>query len=63
MISVPVAYFMNSLWLQMFAVHVSFDVLTVSIGVLILAVFGLFTIGSQTLQARFINPVENLKEE
>lgn len=63
MISVPAAYFMNTLWLEMFAVHVSVDVLTIGTGVLILSVFGLFTIGSQTLQAAFVNPIENLKDE
>lgn len=62
MISVPVAYLMNTLWLEMFAVHVSFDILTISLGIFILSVFGLFTIGSQTLQAAFVKPVENLKE-
>lgn len=63
MISVPAAYFMNTLWLEMFAVHVNVDVVTIGVGVLILSVFGLFTIGSQTLQAAFVNPVENLKDE
>lgn len=63
MISVPAAYFMNTLWLEMFAVHVSVDMLTISVGVLILVVFGLFTIGSQTIQAAFVNPVDNLKDE
>jgi putative ABC transport system permease protein len=63
MISVPVAYFMNTLWLEMFAVHVTVDVITISAGVLILSVFGLITIGSQTLQAAFVNPVDNLKDE
>lgn len=63
MVSVPAAYFMNTLWLEMFAVHVTVDVLTISAGVLILSIFGLFTIGSQTLQAAFINPVDNLKDE
>lgn len=63
MISVPAAYLMNTLWLEMFAVHVTVDVLTISAGVLILSIFGLFTIGSQTLQAAFINPVDNLKDE
>lgn len=62
MISVPVAYFMNTLWLEMFAVHVNFDLLTIMMGIFILSIFGLFTIGSQTLQAVFINPAENLKE-
>ncbi len=63
MVSVPAAYFMNTLWLEMFAVHVSVDVITIGAGVLILSVFGLFTIGSQTLQAAFVNPVDNLKDE
>jgi putative ABC transport system permease protein len=63
MISIPAAYFMNTLWLEMFAVHVTVDVMTIGVGVIILSVFGLFTIGSQTLQAAFVNPVDNLKDE
>jgi putative ABC transport system permease protein len=63
MISVPAAYFMNTVWLEMFAVHVNVDVVTIGVGVLILSVFGLLTIGSQTLQAAFVNPVDNLKDE
>ena len=63
MVSVPAAYFMNTLWLEMFAVHVKFDILTISTGVLILSIFGLLTIGSQTFQAAFINPVDNLKDQ
>jgi putative ABC transport system permease protein len=62
-ISVPAAYFMNTVWLEMFAVHVNVDVVTIGVGVLILSVFGLLTIGSQTLQAAFVNPVDNLKDE
>jgi putative ABC transport system permease protein len=33
------------------------------LGVLVLTFFGLFTIGSQTLQAIVVNPVDNLKNE
>ncbi|HET9054970.1 MAG TPA: FtsX-like permease family protein, partial [Cyclobacteriaceae bacterium] len=62
-ISIPVAYWMNTLWLEMFAVHVTVDVFTISASVLILGFFGLFTIGSQTLQAAYLNPVDNLKDE
>jgi len=62
-LAVPAAYYINALWLERFAVHVTVDWITVSIGTLILAVFGLLTIGSQTVQAAFINPVENLKSE
>jgi putative ABC transport system permease protein len=63
MIAVPAAYYINSLWLERFAVHVTVDWITISIGTLILGVFGLLTIASQTVQAAFINPVENLKSE
>lgn len=63
MISIPVAYWMNTLWLEMFAVHVTVDVFTISVSILILGFFGLFTIGSQTLQAAYLNPVDNLKDE
>lgn len=62
-VAVPAAYFLNTFWLERLAIHVTVDFLTVSLGILILAFFALFTIGSQTLQAIFINPVENLKNE
>jgi putative ABC transport system permease protein len=63
MISVPLAYYMNTFWLQNLAVHVSVDVWTILAGVAILAFFGLFTIGSQTIQATRVNPVDNLKND
>jgi putative ABC transport system permease protein len=62
-LAVPASYFINTLWLEQFAFHVSIDWITISLGVIILFFFGLLTIGSQTLQAIFINPVENLKNE
>jgi putative ABC transport system permease protein len=61
--AVPLAYLINTAWLQQFAVHVNVDVSTIAFGIFILAVFGLFTIGSQTVQAIFVNPVDNLKNE
>jgi putative ABC transport system permease protein len=63
LISVPVAYFLNTSWLQELAYHVSVDFTTVMLGALVLTFFGLFTIASQTLQAIVINPVDNLKNE
>lgn len=62
-IAVPIAYFMNTFWLENLAVHVNVDVWTILMGIAILAFFGLFTIGSQTIQATRVNPVENLKNE
>jgi putative ABC transport system permease protein len=62
-IAVPAAYFINNLWLQLIAYHVTIDIGMVLLGVFLLIVFGVITIGSQTWRAAFINPVDNLKSE
>jgi len=62
-IAVPLAFFANNAWLQLIAYHTSFDVTIVAVGVLVLLIFGILTIGSQTIRATFINPVENLKND
>jgi putative ABC transport system permease protein len=63
LLAIPSAYYLNMFWLERFAAHVTVDVITMATGVIIIAVFGGITIASQTLQAIFINPVENLKSE
>jgi putative ABC transport system permease protein len=63
LLAVPAAYFINALWLENFAIHVSVDGLTITLGILILSCFGIITIGSQTVQAILVNPVDNLKSE
>lgn len=62
-IAVPLAYLANNLWLELIAYHTAFDANVIIIGVLILIVFAVITIGSQTIRAIFVNPVENLKGE
>jgi putative ABC transport system permease protein len=62
-IAVPSAYFINNLWLQKLAYHVTVDISVIVLGVLILIFFGVITIGSQTWRATFVKPVENLKSE
>ena len=62
-IAVPAAYFINNLWLEQLAYHVSVDITTIVVGVITLIIFGVLTIGSQTLRAAFINPVDNLRSE
>ena len=62
-LAIPAAYFINNFWLQNFDFHVSVDALTILFGVTVLLLFGGLTIGSQTIQAAFVNPVENLKSE
>jgi putative ABC transport system permease protein len=62
-IAVPAAYFINNLWLEQLAYHVNVDVKTIFIGVFMLIVFGIITIGSQTWRAAYIKPVDNLKND
>jgi putative ABC transport system permease protein len=61
-IAVPLAYFASNMWLQLIAYHTTFDAGAILIGVLILILFAIITIGSQTIRATFVNPVDNLKE-
>ncbi len=63
LIAVPAAYFLNTLWLEKLAYHVSVDVFVIGLGILMLLIFATITIGSQTWRATFINPVENLKND
>lgn len=62
-VAVPAAWFLNSLWLQNFVMHVDVDAATIGLSVFVLLLFGAITVGSQTLQAALINPAENLKNE
>ncbi len=62
-LAVPAAYFINNLWLEQLAYHVSVDAPTILIGVIALLVFSIITIGSQTWRAVYVNPVDNLKGE
>jgi putative ABC transport system permease protein len=62
-IAVPAAYFINNLWLELITYHITINAGMILLGVLVLIVFGVITIGSQTWRAAFINPVDNLKSE
>ena len=62
-IAVPLAYFMNNLWLQQFAFRVSITAGVIAFGVFTLLVLGVLTIGSQTMRAGSINPVDSLRSE
>ena len=63
LIGVPLAWFLNNLWLELIAYRTSFNLGVVLTGVGILLALGVITVGSQTLRAAFTNPVDNLKNE
>lgn len=62
-IALPASYFLNMLWLEQMAFHVTVDLAVMATGVGLLVLFAVVTIGSQTLRATVINPIENLKSE
>jgi putative ABC transport system permease protein len=62
-IGVPAAYFINTLWLELIAYHISLNFSMIIIGVSILILFGVLTVGSQTIRATFVKPVDNLKND
>jgi len=59
-IAVPTAYFLNNLWLEQLAYHVSVDILTIVLGVIY---FDLQWTHNwfANMRAVFVSPVENLK--
>jgi putative ABC transport system permease protein len=62
-LAVPAAWFINNLWLEQLAYHVSVSALTIAIGIFTLVVFGAATIGSQAWRALYVKPVDNLRGE
>ena len=62
-IAAPLSYILNEMWLRMFPNRVEFGWGTVGLGVTIVLVLGLVTIGSQTVRASRRNPVESFKVE
>ncbi len=62
-IAVPFAWFINNMWLELIAYRTPFSWTVITIGVGIVVLLGVLTIGSQTVKAAFTNPVNSLKNE
>ncbi|MFZ6011035.1 MAG: ABC transporter permease [Bacteroidota bacterium] len=62
-IAVPMAWFINNLWLELIAYRTELGFGVIGGGVLILLILGGLTIASQTLRAAFTNPVDSLRNE
>ncbi|HTH58043.1 MAG TPA: ABC transporter permease [Cyclobacteriaceae bacterium] len=63
LIGLPLSYFVNDFWLNLIAYHTTISAGMISISVLVLIFFGALTIGSQTLRAAWLNPVDSLRSE
>jgi putative ABC transport system permease protein len=62
-IATPLAYFVNSLWLQEIANRITIGPGILTSSILILLSMGVITIGSQSVRAAFANPANSLKDE
>jgi putative ABC transport system permease protein len=62
-IGIPLTYFVNSFWLEMLAYRTSLNALVIFEGIFLLFIFGVLTIGYQTVRATRINPLIHLKNE
>ncbi len=63
LIGVPLTWFVNNLWLELIAYHTTVSFGVIGVSVLLLMFFGAITVGSQTLRATLVKPVDNLKSE
>jgi putative ABC transport system permease protein len=63
MIGAPLSWFVNTLWLEEIAYHTTVGPGVIAVSVIALVIFGIVTIGSQTLRATLVKPVDNLKNE
>jgi len=63
LISVPLAWLLNNMWLEQIAYRVSIDFRVISFGIVTLLLFGVGTIGSQTFRASQVAPIEHLSSE
>ncbi len=62
-IATPLAYFVNTLWLQEIANRITLGPGILTTGIAILLGIGALTIGSQTVKAALTNPATSLKDE
>jgi len=61
--AVPLAYFVNTLWLRNLGNRIDVTPVPFVLGVFLLFIISALTIGSQTIRAARTNPVEILKYE
>jgi putative ABC transport system permease protein len=63
LIGAPLSYLINKLWSEILPNRVEFGFETVALATSTLMLLGLITIGSQTIHASRVNPVDIIKEE
>jgi len=62
-LAIPMTWFINDLWLREFANKINIGLQHYLIGIGIMVILGILTIGSQTFKAARTNPVDALRYE
>lgn len=63
LITIPLAYFINTVWLEEFSYRVNFSIWIIAAGIAIMFVLGSSSVLSQTVKAAMNNPIKGLREE
>ncbi|WP_422082911.1 ABC transporter permease [Ulvibacterium sp.] len=63
LVTAPIAYLVNTIWLQEFSYRVNFSVWILIVGIGIMFVLGSGSVLSQTVRAAMNNPIKGLREE
>lgn len=63
LVGMPLAWLFNNFWLEQIAYRTTIGWGTISLSILLVLLFGVLTVGSQTLRAAGVNPVEHLKND
>jgi putative ABC transport system permease protein len=63
LITIPITYFINTIWLEEFSYRVSFSIWIIAAGIGIMFVLGSSSVLSQTVKAAMNNPIKGLREE
>lgn len=62
-LSIPIAYYLVSIWLEEFAYHINMEWWMIGTAGLLTLVLTLFTVGLQSIKAAVMNPIESLRSE
>jgi len=63
LLGVPIAWWINRIWLQGFSYRIDLDPWTFALGVAAIAGLALLALAPQAMQAARLNPAQTLREE
>jgi putative ABC transport system permease protein len=63
LVSLPVAYYMVTAWLDGFAYHVDLEWWMAAMAGILALLLTLFTVGFQSIRAARLNPIQSIKTE